>query len=184
MNRTGADPTFRHMQRGDTVGRDPSHQAHPPHRCTVRIHDSTRRYRRVNRLDLLDRLSGRDWRYGEMLTAICQWYGCAESTARRNIRLAIEYNYIQQVSDGYRITPLAESQLEVYGRLMGAEGIRFARYCSGRPGLHLLAATPVSADSHESPARITDYSASESLRLSGVHATTSGFPPPTGRSSC
>jgi hypothetical protein len=111
----------------------------------VRVHDSTRRYCRVDRLVLLERLRGRSWRYGELIAAICDWFGCAESTARRNLRLALDYEYVERVSCGYHITPLAQSQLEAYGCLTGAEGLRFARYCSGRPGLHLRRATVKSA---------------------------------------
>ena len=79
----------------------------------------------------------RDWRYGDLIAAICEWFGCAESTARRNLLLALQYNYIERLPSGYRLTQLAETQLEMYGRLTGVEGFRFARYCSGRPGLHL-----------------------------------------------
>ena len=102
------------------------------------VHDATQRYRRVDRHDLLTRLHGRDWGYGDLIASICEWYGCAESTARRNLSLALRYNYIERLPSGYRLTPLAEAHVKMYGRLTGVEGFRFARYCSGRPGLHLL----------------------------------------------
>ena len=101
------------------------------------VHAATPRYRRVDRHDLLTRLSGRDWRYAQLLTAIREWYGCSESAARQNLSLALRYNYIVAVPTGYRITELAEAQLRMYGRLTGIDGLRFARFCSGRPGLHL-----------------------------------------------
>jgi hypothetical protein len=34
-----------------------------------------------------------------------------------------------------------EPQMDAYGRLIGAEGFRFERYCSGRPGLYLRRST-------------------------------------------
>ena len=103
--------------------------------CTSLVQNSTQRYRRVDRRDLLERLRGRDWRYSELLVTICDRYGCAESTARRNIGLALRSGYLQQGPSGYRVTDAAESRLSEYGRLRGPEGMRFARYCSGRPGL-------------------------------------------------
>jgi hypothetical protein len=101
------------------------------------VHDATQRYRRVDRHELLTRLQGRDWRYGDLIAAICRWYGCAESTARRNLSLALQYNYIERLPSGYCLTQLAEAHVDMYGRLTGVEGFRFARYCSGRPGLHV-----------------------------------------------
>ena len=123
------------------LGRKPA----PP--IVAVVHDATQRYRRVDRHDLLTRLQGRDWRYGDLIAAISEWYGCAESTARRNLLLALQYNYIERSPSGYRLTQLAEAQLEMYGCLTGLEGFRFARYCSGRPGLHLR---------HTAKARATD----------------------------
>jgi hypothetical protein len=126
------------VARGTTRGANHS----PAH--AIQVHDATRRYRRVNRVDLLNRLQGNDWRYGEIVAAICEWYGCAESTARRNLKLGLEYGYIQRGLSGYRVTPLGESQLRMYGQLTGIEGVRFARYCSGRPALRLRTATAAS----------------------------------------
>jgi hypothetical protein len=99
------------------------------------VHSSTQRYRRVDRRDLLEHLRGRDWRYSELLLAISERYGCAESTARRNISLALQSGYLDRGAAGYRVTGAAESRLREFGRLHGLEGLRFARFCSGRPGL-------------------------------------------------
>jgi len=99
------------------------------------VHTSTSRYRRVDRRDLLERLRGRDWRYSALIATICNSYGCAESTARRNISLALRSGYLERGAAGYHVTNAAESRLSEYGRLDGLEGMRFARYCSGRPGL-------------------------------------------------
>lgn len=105
--------------------------------CKSLVHTSTRRYRRVDRRDLLERLRGRTWRHSELLATICDNYGCAESTARRNVSLALRSGYLARGPDGYHMTTAAEAQLREYGRLHGLEGMRFARYCSGRPGLGL-----------------------------------------------
>ena len=103
--------------------------------CESLIQHSTHRYRRVDRRDLLEHLRGRDWRYSEMILAICSRYGCAESTARRNILLALQSEYLARGTAGYHVTSVAESRLREFGRLDGLEGMRFARFCSGRPGL-------------------------------------------------
>jgi hypothetical protein len=101
------------------------------------LHTSTHRYRRVDQRDLLERLLGRNWRYSELLAMVCGSYGCAESTARRNISHAVRFGYLERGHSGYHVTATAESQLSQYGRLGGLEGMRFARYCSARPGLGL-----------------------------------------------
>lgn len=103
--------------------------------CESLVHDSTHRYRRVDRRDLLEYLRGREWRYSELILAICGRYGCAESTARRNISLALQSQYLARGAAGYHVTCAAESGLSEFGRLDGLEGMRFARFCSGRPGL-------------------------------------------------
>ena len=127
----------RHARPCPNLNRETPFETKPAPPILAVVHDATQRYRRVDRHDLLTRMQRRDWRYGDLIAAICEWYGCAESTARRNLLLALQYNYIERLPSGYRLTQLAEAQLEMYGRLTGLEGFRFARYCSGRPGLHL-----------------------------------------------
>jgi len=127
------------IKSGDHAG---SANAHQPRRPIVMesrslIQDSTHRYCRVDRRDLLERLRGRDWRYSELLVTICDTYGCAESTARRNISLALRSGYLERGPAGYHVTSAAESGLSEYGCLDGLEGMRFARFCGGRPGLGL-----------------------------------------------
>jgi hypothetical protein len=82
-------------------------------------------------------MQGRTWRYTEMIDAVCRTNGCQTSTARWNLRLALAYGYVQRVDGGYQLTGEAVTQLARYGRLDGVDGVRFARFCSGRPGLHM-----------------------------------------------
>ena len=103
--------------------------------CESLVQSSTHRYRRVDRRDLLEHLRGRDWRYSELLLAISNRYGCAESTARRTVSLALRSGYLERGIAGYHVTSAAESGLREFGRLHGLEGMHFARFCGGRPGV-------------------------------------------------
>jgi hypothetical protein len=113
--------------------------------CESLVQSSTHRYRRVDRRDLLECLRGRGWRYSELILTICSRYGCAESTARRNVSLALQSQYLARGVAGYHVTSAAESGLREFGRLDGLEGMRFARFCSGRPGLGMAERAPIPA---------------------------------------
>jgi hypothetical protein len=96
----------------------------------------TRRYA-VDRHELLTLAATREWGYRDLLAVIGDRFGCDASSARRNIKLAIDYGYIERANGTCVITERAKAQLEAYGRLRGREGARFAHFCSGRPSLAL-----------------------------------------------
>lgn len=106
------------------------------HARSMRATNSTGRRRHVARHQLLAMLRGQCWRYGKLIALIQDEFGCCESTARDNIRQGLNFGYLERSATGYRLTGLAIRGLDTYGRLEGREGVRFARYCSGRPGLY------------------------------------------------
>lgn len=115
--------------------RQPSPGVRTSHARRLRVTNSTGRRRHVARYQLLAILRGQCWRYGKLIALIQDEFGCCESTARDNIRQALGFGYLERSATGYRLTALAIRGLDTYGRLEGREGVRFARYCSGRPGL-------------------------------------------------
>jgi hypothetical protein len=94
-----------------------------------------RRYA-VDRHELLRLVATREWIYRDLLAAIGDRFNCDESSARRNIKLAIDYGYIQRVDRTCMITERAKAQLEAYGRLRSREGARFAHFCSAGQASH------------------------------------------------
>jgi hypothetical protein len=113
----------------------PSEAVSPPARA--RVVNTTGRRAHVDRHHLLVLIQSQSWRYTDLINAVCQTFGCHSSTARWNLRLALTYGYIRRGDHGYQLTAEADAQLAQYGRLIGLEGVRFARFCSGRPGRHL-----------------------------------------------
>jgi hypothetical protein len=93
------------------------------------------RPQRVDRLRMLQLLQGRTSRYSDVISTLCCEFGCCQSTARANLKHALTYGYIERVPDGYRLSPEGIQGLESFGRLDGTEGVTFARFCAGRPGL-------------------------------------------------
>jgi hypothetical protein len=84
---------------------------------------------------MLGLLEGGEHRYSRVISIVCDEFNCCPSTARANLNHALAYGYVERAADGYRLTPDAIRGLKTFGRLEGTEGVRFARFCAGRPGL-------------------------------------------------
>ena len=110
-----------------------SHPSHNSARAAISI--STSRPHRVDRRRMLELLKGRTYRYTDVIALLCNEFGCSQSTARGNLRHALSYGYLEHDPAGYRLSNEAIRLLASFGQLEGVKGVRFARFCAGRPGL-------------------------------------------------
>lgn len=100
----------------------------------VLVSNSTARPHRVDRHRMLQLLQGPPSRYTDVISTLCDEFGCCQSTARANLNRALRDGYLERTQTGYRLTPEARHGLDSFGRLEGVKGVQFARFCSGRPG--------------------------------------------------
>lgn len=132
------------VARPDPTSKPP---AHPRARPIAGSHitNSTGRRHHVDRRKFLELLRRAPMTYTELTAATCTRFGCSPTTARDNLTTAKRYGYVEKVAGRYQLTQDGERGLDSFGRLTGREGVRFARFCSGRPGLFLEAAPPSGA---------------------------------------
>jgi len=111
-------------------GPAPERETQPANAIEARVGSLPRA--QVDRLQFLRRLE-HTYTASSLTEFVTQISGCSNRTARRTIRCAQLFGYIERCDDGYRRTAEATIQLEAWGQLHGVKGERFARFCSGRP---------------------------------------------------
>jgi hypothetical protein len=96
-----------------------------------------RRHPPFSRRALLELLASRQvWLQRTIERDLCRSLAAPPHLIRVSLRYAKDYRYLERRSDGWALTDECRRLLHSYGRLEGAEGIRFAAFLSRRPARH------------------------------------------------
>jgi hypothetical protein len=88
----------------------------------------------LSRLVLLQLLASRDaWPPRTIEKDLCKTLAAPTHLIRISLRYAKDYGYLERRTDGWALSDECRRLLRRYGRLEGAEGIRFAAFLSHRP---------------------------------------------------
>lgn len=87
-----------------------------------------------DRLAILEVIGeGDGWESAALLSELRRRFGMRDGTARRNLRYARVFGYIERIDGSWALTPQCRRLMVRYGRLDDADGYRFATFLSGKP---------------------------------------------------